>query len=358
MAEVKLGPISSKLLEPIEIRMKVKNNEVVDVNIKSAYVQRNIEKLAQGRNVFNTLYLVERVCGICSHAHTTPYCQAVEQILDQAIPERAKLTRVVVAELERIQSHLLFLFEITHIIGEKIQPVKILEIREKVLGALEMICGNRVHYGVNIIGGIRCNINEEIKQKIIRVMEDIRSQIKKCYIILHGIRRIKGIGILPKETARNMAVGPNARASGIDFDIRRDFPYAAYDEVGVDVKLRTEGDVMSRVCIRVEEILESINIVERALDLLSGHKDQFLGLPDIVQGEATSRVEAPRGTNEYKVTLNEAGFIEKLKIKTPTYRNIRVLRDILLGQNIKDAEIIIFSIDPCISCSCRYVYLE
>ena len=358
MAEIKLGPISSKLLEPIEIRMKVMKEEIVDVNIKADYAQRNIEKLAQGRNVFNALYLIERVCGICSHAHTTPYCQSVEQILDQAIPEKAKLTRVVVAELERIQSHLLNLFEITHIIGEKNLAMKIFKIKEKVLNTLEIIGGNRVHYGVNIVGGVRSDINNETKQKILRVMEDVKPQIKECYGIIADVRRMKGIGILPKEVARNVAVGPVARASGINCDIRRDFPYAAYDEVGVDVKLRTEGDVMSRVCLRFEETLESVNIVKRALDLLPGHKDQFSELRDIVRGEAVSCVEAPRGANEYIIKLNEAGVIEKLEIKTPTQRNIHVLRDILLGQNVEDSEIILLSTDPCISCACRYIYLK
>jgi Ni,Fe-hydrogenase III large subunit len=358
VVEVKLGPLSSNLIEPIEIQMRIVKKEIVDVKINADYAKRNIEKLALGRNMFNTLYLIERVCGICSHAHTTPYCQAAERILNVTISENAQLMRVILAELERIQSHLLNLFEITHILRLKNQSMKILKTREKILNMLEIIAGNRVHFGVNTIGGVRYFINSEIKQKIQKLIENVRPEIKKFWEIEANIKPKEGIGILSREKAVKTAVGPTARASGVDFDVRRDSPYAAYDEVGLDVKLRTEGDVASRVCVRLEETLESTNIIQRALDLLTGHKEKFPELPDLISGKAISIVEAPRGANEYYIRLNEAGDIDGLKIKTPTSHNIRVLRDILLNQKVEDSEIILTSIDPCISCACRYIYVK
>jgi Ni,Fe-hydrogenase III large subunit len=167
---------------------------------------------------------------------------------------------------------------------------------------------------------------------------------------------MENIGFLPKEKARNVAVGPIARASGVDFDLRRDAPYAAYDKIGVDVKLRTEGDVMSRMSLRLEELLESIDITKRALDQLPHYEDTSI-VAEIRGGHATSRVEAPRGENRYSIEIDEKGILQKLGIRTPTYSNLHVLRDILLEQNTEDLEIILLSIDPCISCACRRIYI-
>lgn len=357
--ELTLGPIDSKLIEPIQIQARVRNNTICDVNVRANYVQRNIEKLAQGKNVFSAVFLVERICGICSHAHTTPYCQAVERIVNQNPSEQAKYIRVIVAELERIQSHLLNLFEIVHLVGKNHLPLKILKSREAILDLLEMLSGNRVHYGVNKIGGVRCDINTKIKQKIVKGLKRQKLQIKEYLGLIEGAdmrHRMENIGFLPKEKAKDVAVGPTARASGVDFDLRRDAPYAAYDKVGVDVKLRTEGDVMSRMSLRLEELLESIEITKRALDRLPAHKD-ICGVAEIRWGHATSPVEAPRGENRYSIEIDERGRLQKLSIRTPTYLNLRVLRDILVEQNTKDLEIILLSIDPCISCACRRIYI-
>ncbi|MEM0049234.1 MAG: nickel-dependent hydrogenase large subunit [Candidatus Bathyarchaeia archaeon] len=353
MVEIQLGPISPTLLEPIAVKVSVLNGKIIDVNLKADYVYRKIEDLARGRNVFSLLPLVERVCGICSFAHITPYCQAVEHICSFEISEYAKLTRVILAELERIQSHLLYLFEVaTHIRERYSYSIKILKIREEILKLLEKIGGKRIHSGMNIIGGVRCNINTKMKRIIREKLDIITPKIKKLWEIEHNLSKKEGIGVLSREMAKSIAVGPTARASGVDFDVRRDMPYAAYDKLDLDVKVRTEGDVKARACLHLEETLESINLIRRALDFLPNFNEKFV-LPRIVSGEAKSYVEAPRGKNEYYVRLNESGNIEKLEIKTPTYHNINIMRDILLGQNIEDLEIILVSIDPCLSCACR-----
>lgn len=357
--ELTLGPLDSKLVEPIQIQARVKNSIICDVKVRANYVQRNIEKLVEGKDMLSAGFLVERVCGICSHAHTTPYCQAVERIVNQNPPEQAKYVRVIVAELERIQSHLLNLFEILHLIGNNHLPSKLLKSREAILDLLEMLSGNRVHYGVNKIGGVRCNIDDKIEQKIVKVLKRQKLQIKEYLGLVEEAdmrHRMEDIGFLSKGKAKDVAVGPTARASGVDFDLRRDAPYAAYDKVGVDVKLRTEGDVMSRVTLRLKELLESIEITKRALDTLPAYQD-VCGLAEIGGGHATSRVEAPRGENRYSIEIDERGLLQKLNIRTPTYSNLRALKDILLEQNVKDLEIILLSIDPCISCACRRVYI-
>ena len=194
------------------------------------------------------IYLIERVCGICSHSHSTCFIQAVEEIAKVEVPRRAMYIRTLVGELERIHSHLLWLGVAGHEIGFDTLFMYSWRDREKVMDVLADISGNRVNYGINTYGGVKRDITKEQLQKILKTI-DILEERTKYYVQvtreeLSIIKRLSTVGKLSKAEAIEFnAVGPVARASGVDIDTRRDDPYAAYDEVSFKVITDNHEDV-------------------------------------------------------------------------------------------------------------------
>ncbi|MEG1661836.1 MAG: nickel-dependent hydrogenase large subunit, partial [Clostridiales bacterium] len=235
------------------------------------YNHRGLEKACEARSYIQDLYIIERVCGICSHTHSTAFCQGVEELAGITITRRAAYIRVIMAELERLHSHLLWLGVAGHEIGFDTLFMYTWRDRELVLDMLAMLGGNRVNYGINTLGGVRRDITTEMMDRIRKVLDVIEEQ-DKYYIdlALHETTlaaRLSGIGKLSHEDAiKYGAVGPVARASNVADDIRATEPYAAYDQIKVTVITDDHCDVFGRVVVRVLEILESINMLRFAMD--------------------------------------------------------------------------------------------
>lgn len=244
------------------------------------YNHRGIEKLAQERNFIQTDVLVERVCGICSHSHAMTYAMCVEHIAGMEVPKRGQYIRVIISELERIHSHLLWLGIACHIIGHDSLFMHSWNDRERTMDLLEAITGNRVNYAMNTIGGARRDIDDAKRKMILETLDDLVVKMEPLTSFLTNDKtvamRTQGVGVLTTEDAiRIGAVGPHARASGVDIDVRRDAPYTSYEDFDFAVPVVASGDVFARVLVRVLETYESIKIVPPGCRHAAGRPHQL-----------------------------------------------------------------------------------
>lgn len=353
---VPIGPYHPALEEPIHAKLYTEGELIKDAEVFVGYNHRGIEKLATERNAIQTLVLVERVCGICSHSHALTYAMCVESINGLEVPKRGEYIRVITAELERLHSHFLWLGIACHIIGHDSMFMHIWDERELVMDLLEKMTGNRVNYAMVTVGGARRDIDDSLRRELLSACHKLKAPLDRISEIALTDKtialRTKGVGVLTKEDAIRMgAVGPHARASGVNIDVRRDAPYSAYGDFDFKVHTMDSGDVFARVIVRALECYESIKIIRQALENLPdtpinlGNK-----LPKIKEGIAVCRHEAPRGQLSHMVVGNGGLNNHRVSIHVPSYKNTPTVPHMLRGNSVADAGLIIASIDPCFSC--------
>jgi Ni,Fe-hydrogenase III large subunit len=353
---IPIGPYHPALEEPVHAKLYTEGEIIKDAEVFIGYNHRGIEKLATERNFIQTLVLVERVCGICSHSHAFTYAMAIENIAQMDVPKRGQYIRVIMAELERLHSHYLWFGIACHIIGFDSMFMYIWNAREKIMDILEEISGNRVNYGMVIIGGSRRDIDDEKRKKIITMLDDLEVSVKRIKEIFLSDKtialRTKKVGILTNEDAVRLGtVGPHARASGVSLDVRRDAPYSSYDDFEFSVPVVPDGDVFARVVVRVLEVVESMKIIRQALDNLpEGPINMGVKMPKVQAGEFTARHEAPRGQVVHYVVTDGGQTNYRISIHVPTYKTAPTVPVMLKNNTIADAGLIIASIDPCFSC--------
>jgi ech hydrogenase subunit E len=353
---IPIGPFHIALEEPYKIEVDCEGETVVGASLKVGFNFRGIEWLAQKKNLTKSIALLERVCGICSNVHSMTFCMAVERIGNVEVPARARYIRVVVAELERLHSHLLWAGVAAELMGFQTVFMQVFRLRERVMDLLESSSGNRVNYSMNRVGGV----NRELEVDAIRAgVREIREAVATSVIPLFTTdrtvaARCRGVGVLTREEAIAYgAVGPVARASGVDTDLRRDSPYLAYGELDFAVPTRPEGDVFARVVVRALEILESCKLVEQALDRMPAGPLHVGDVYAVPPGAAVARVEAPRGEVFYFVESNGSDTLARVKVRTPSFANIPTVAAMVKGAELADVPLIQAAVDPCYSCTDR-----
>jgi NADH-quinone oxidoreductase subunit D len=283
----------------------------------------------------------------------------MEEIAGIEIPERAKYIRSIIGELERIHSHLLWVGLAGHFLGYNTVFMWAWKYREPVLDLFEMITGNRNSYAMFKIG-----VRRDIENNMINQIRGLLDLIKKKTDMLTGAvmddpvihARTKGVGILTREDILNFnAVGPTARASGVDIDIRRDDPYAAYPLVNWKVITSKAGDVFAKAEVRLLEMYESISIIEQCLEGLKKEKEGEISVvvKEIPEGMGTGRAEAPRGEVFHFVLTDGSNYPVRHKIRAPSYVNIATFKKSCIGQTITDATLSLAAVDPCYCCTER-----
>ena len=354
---IPLGPYHIALEEPYKIELECEGERVVGASLEVGFNFRGIEWLAQKKSITQDIALLERVCGICSNVHSMSLCMTLERIGQIEVPQRGQYIRTVMAELERLHSHLLWAGVAAELIGFETLFMQIFRLRESVMDTLESISGNRVNYSMNRIGGVNRDIQD--RAKVLEVARDIRKLTENALIpILTTDKtvaaRCKGVGVLTRHDAIVYgAVGPVARASGINADLRRDQPYLAYDKVEFAVPVQTEGDVMARVIVRALEILESTRIVEQCLELMPEGEIHGGDVYSVPAGEAVVRIEAPRGEVFYFVASDGTDKPTRVKVRTPSFANIPAVEAMVIGSTFADVPLIQAAVDPCYSCTDR-----
>lgn len=359
---IPIGPQHPALIEPEYLKVSVDGETITDVEVNLGYLHRGIERLMQDKNYIQNIFLAERICGICSAAHTVAYSQAVENLLDIDVPERAKYIRTIILELERIHSHLLWAGVAGYEIGIDTVFMSAWKDREHVLDLLEEISGNRVTHGMSTIGGVRRDIASDILPKIEKIMDVVESRARYyADVFLNDkviLSRTECIGKLTRHDAEKYsAVGPTARASGIDYDIRND-RYANYGDIEWQTVTAKEGDVQAKAVVRLNELLVTASIVKQCVKKIPAGEIKSKAPQVVPANEAVSRVEAPRGELFYYARSNGTDKPERVKVRTPTYSNVLTLKPMLVGQQLADLPIIVASIDPCFSCTDRVTLID
>ncbi|MEM2983767.1 MAG: nickel-dependent hydrogenase large subunit [Candidatus Jordarchaeaceae archaeon] len=361
--KIPIGPQHPALKEPVNFTVEVDGEQVVDAKVRLGYNHRGIEKAAELRTYVRDIYLLERVCGICSHSHTTTFTQGVEELLDEEVPRRGLYIRTIVCELERLHSHMLWLGVAGHEIGFDTLLHYTWRDRELVMDFLEMISGNRVNYAMNTIGGVRRDISKDAIPKIKKGMDIFKERVNYylnlCINEPTVLKRTQGVGVLPPDVARKLgAVGPTLRASGINMDCRKDDPNAAYGEVPFEVVTWDTCDIFGRVAVRILEMIQSCNMIQWMLDHLPKDEIRLKLKRRVPEGEVLSRYEAPRGELIHYIKANGTDKPERVKIRTPSLANRPSVEYMLKGEYIADVPITIASIDPCLSCTDRITFVD
>ncbi|NJE05090.1 NADH dehydrogenase subunit [Thermococcus sp. M36] len=369
---VPVGPIHPALKEPIRVEAKVEGEKIVEVDVKRGFAHRGIEYMGMKRNAIQTLYLSERICGICSISHPYAFVVTAEKALGIEAPPRAQYIRTIIGELERIHSHILWLGVIAHEMGFDSLLFWTWKGRERLLDILELLTGNRINYSVFMIGGVR----RDIKQSHVKALEDMISyyrifneEMKEVFLADPVYKaRTRGVAQLSKKKALELnVVGPVARAAGIRMDIRQDIPYDAYADIGVravvpqDIVGEARGDAYDITMVRLYEIDQSLDIIEYCLDempegrLLAVEKyPALLAKIKRTQGEAIGAHEAPRGEVIHYLKFDGTRDGPAVwKVIAPSYNNINTWAPLLLGAEVADIPIVVAYIDPCMCCNDR-----
>lgn len=360
---VPVGPQHPALKEPELFSFELDGEKVLNADVRLGYSHRGIEKGCEGRNYIQSLYLIERICGICSHAHATCFSQGVEELLGLEIPKRAAYIRTIVGELERIHSHLLWIGVAAHEIGFDTMYMYAWRDREIVMDILEAVTGNRVNYSMNIFGGVRRDITDDQKRTIKEGLDALEKKtIYYRNVAVHEktfLMRTQKVGVLPYEIGRQLgACGPTARGSNIPDDVRKDDPYAAYGEIPFNVVTATTCDVFARAVVRVGELLESYKIIRYALDNMPEGPIAVKAPRKVPAGEVVSRYETPRGELLHYIKSNGSENPERVKVRAPSLGNAMPVKYMLEGYFVADIPIILAAIDPCFSCADRTVKIS
>ncbi len=353
---IPFGPQHPVLPEPIHLDLVVEDERVVEAIPSIGFIHRGLEKLVEKREYQDFVFIAERICGICSFIHGQTYCQAIEEIMKLEIPRRAVYLRTIWGELSRIHSHLLWLGLFADGIGFESLFMHSWKLREKILDIIEETTGGRVIFGTCKVGGVRRDIDADTLKRILVVLNDMEKELKEVtgtFLDDSSIKhRLVGVGVLTKEEAHLLgAVGPTLRGSGIAQDMRK-LGYAAFNELNFEPIIETSGDSYARTAVRIKEIFQSFDLIRQCIAKMpDGPIDmKVIGNPN---GEFFARTEQPRGEAVYYIKGNGTKFLDRMRVRTPTFANIVPLVKMLPGCHLADVPILVLTIDPCISCTER-----
>ena len=353
---IPFGPQHPVFPEPLQLRLVMEDEKVVEALPAIGYCHRGIEKLAEQKDYVQDVYLIERICGICSFMHSLNYCQGIEALMNVTVPDRARHLRVVWAELHRMHSHLLILGLLADSFGFENLFMQLWRARERILDIMEKTAGARVLLSVCSIGGVRRDVSPELQTEVLKSLDAVEQELSEILPALvndYSVKqRLVGVGVLPRDKAHDLgAVGPVARASGIAMDLRTQ-GYAAYGELDFKMVTGTAGDCYARTMVRVQELSTSAGLVRRALSRLPAG-DLSVPVKGNPTGETAARMEQPRGEPIFYIRGNGTKNLERFRARTPTFANLAPLLHMLGGCQLADVPVIVLSIDPCISCTER-----
>lgn len=354
---VPFGPQHPALPEPIHLDLVLEDETVVEAIPSIGFVHRGLEKLVERKDFIEYVYVAERVCGICSFLHGLGYCMAVEDIMKAEVPERASYLRVFWGELSRIHSHLMWAGLVADVLGFENLFMHCWRLRELALDIFDMTTGGRVIFSVCKIGGVRRDIPDEMMKRALDILdriEDGLGEIERVFLRDSSVRhRLKGVGVLTRQDAIDLgAVGPMARASGLELDMRH-LGYCAYPHLQFEIPTEEEGDCYARVALRLREVRDAIGLMRQcaAQSAAGGPIDtKITGNPD---GESFVRLEQPRGEVVYYARGNGTKYLNRFRLRTPTFANLPSLLHMLKGCQLADVSLLVAIIDPCISCAER-----
>jgi NADH-quinone oxidoreductase subunit D len=351
-----IGPSHPSTHGVFRMKATMDGEVIVELEPIFGYLHRGIEKIAEQRTYTGIIPLTDRLDYLSAMSNNLAHCIAVEKLAGIQVPERAEYLRVILAELQRIASHLIAAGALLNDCGAFMTPILyMLREREKILDLFEMVSGQRLTYTFIRPGGLAQDVPPEFLPALQKVVADLPrffdeyDQLLKENEIL--LARSKGVGILTREMAINSsASGPVLRASGIKWDLRKADPYSIYDRFEFEVPTGKAGDCYDRYWVRMLEMRQSLHIVEQAIQQMPAAGDIQAKVPALIRppvGEIYSRTEVPKGELGFYIVSDNSIAPYRYHIRGPSLLNLTALRDMIVGWKIADAILIFGSIDIC-----------
>ncbi|MCJ7445209.1 MAG: F420H2 dehydrogenase subunit FpoD [Methanotrichaceae archaeon] len=351
-----MGPQHAIVPGPFLLDVLVEGERVKKAFLDVGYIHKGIEKIMENRTWLQGITYTDRLCYLASLSNNECYCGVVERLLGITPPERAQYIRVILEELSRIQSHLLGTGEFLTLLGSATYSPFLYMIidREDILALIESVTGARITHTFVRFGGVRNDLPEGFIDKCRSVLKKVESRTNE-YIALFDQDpiyhlRMDNVGIITTEDAKLMGVaGPPLRASGVPYDMRKEDPILVYPDLDFKVISRTKGDASARIEVRLDEILESLRIIEQCLDRIpAGPIRTEEKIPKKVPaGEAYYRVEDPRGEMGIYAISDGTDKPYRVKVRGPVYAYFQALPPLLEGVYIADVVAIAGSMDAC-----------
>ena len=331
----------------------VDGEKVVDVEPHIGYLHRGSEKLCEGEQYAQIITLFDRLDYIANFNNEHVYCRAVEKIMGLEVSERSEYIRVILCELNRIASHMLFIATMGLDAGAMTPSMFCFRGRERIQGLFESVSGARMMHNYFRIGGLKEDVPEDFVQQVrdllVLIKEDTEESDKLLSFNEIFLARLKNVAAMSAEDAIDYGLtGPCLRASGVDYDVRKAAPYSVYDRFDFDVPVGLDGDCWDRYYLRVQEIYQSVRIVEQALDQLpAGEVTSSLGRRLIrpPAGEVYVRAENPRGEIGVYLISDGTDKPHRVKVRPPSFCNLSALRHMLKDCWIADAVVILGALD-------------
>lgn len=347
-----MGPQHPSTHGVLRLLLRIDGEVILDAFPDLGYLHRGIEKIAENRKYNQFLPFVDRIDYISGMLNEQGYCMAVEKLLGVQVPPRAEHLRVIVAELNRIASHLVWFGPFAMDLGAITPFLYAFREREKIIDLLESVSGQRLTYAYMRIGGVRFDLPEDFigkAQEFCKYFKPKVDEYEKLFtenVIF--LKRTKGIGILSQERAIDYGcTGPVLRGSGVKYDVRKDCPYSIYPELEFDIPTGEAGDSWDRYKVRIEEMRQSIRIIEQVIERLPAG-EIIARLPKAIKpapGEVYTRVESSRGDLGFFIVSDGSDFPYRLKIRAPSFSNLSVLRYLVRGLRVSDVVAVLGSID-------------
>jgi NADH-quinone oxidoreductase subunit D len=354
---VNMGPQHPSTHGVINLRLQLKGEVVEKVDPNVGFLHRAIEKIAEITPYVGFIPYTDRVDYLSAMFCNQGWCMAVEKLLGAEVPRRAEFMRVIACELNRIINHLIACGTMAMDLGAFTPFLHGIREREKVNDIMEKICGARLNYNYMRFGGVSRDFVPGLDREILAFLDRFEKFLPEFNRLITGNeifdRRLIHVGVIPKELAVAYSLGgPNLRASGVDFDIRRDFPYSAYPEfkfkVIVGEGYRGEvGDSFARYMVRIDEMKESARIVRQAIEGLpeGDYLAKVARNPVVPSGEVYSRVESNRGELGFHVISNGTDRPLRMKIRTGSFTAISIMPKVVPGLMVADLTAFFGSLD-------------
>ena len=349
---VNMGPQHPSTHGVFRMVLWVDGERVVDVEPHIGYLHRGSEKLCEGE-IFNQIVtLFDRLDYISNLNNEMAFCRAVEKLMGLEIPERAEYIRVILCELNRVASHLLFFGTFGIDAGAMTPIMYTFRDREKIQSMFEAVTGARMMHNYIRIGGVKNDVPDDFKQRMTALLAELRQGVDEADRLLSFseifLARTKGIGAITADRAISYGMsGPSLRASGVPMDVRKDAPYSVYDRFDFGIPIGQNGDSWDRYYVRVEEMRQSFRIIEQALEQLPDGPTitptRFILRPPA--GEVYVRGENPRGEIGVYIVSNGADRPYRVKVRPPSFCNLMALKELLKDTYVADTVVILGSLD-------------
>jgi NADH-quinone oxidoreductase subunit D/NADH-quinone oxidoreductase subunit C/D len=350
---INMGPQHPSTHGVLRLVVKLAGETVLGISPHVGYVHRGIEKMGEAQTVVQFTHLTSRLDYLSAHINNWGWVLAVEQALGLEVPERAEYVRVLMAELTRVSSHQLWWGVFGMDLGAFTPFLYGFRDREQVNDIFEKTCGTRLTMNYLGIGGLRADLHPEFERDVRAFVAYFRPLIEEYERLLSGNiiiqERTRGVGVLTAEQARSYGVtGPALRASGVDFDLRKNVPYGYYPRFDFKTAVATAGDSWARYAVRLEEMRQSLRIIEQALDQMPKEGPVRCKVPPILKvppGRYLSRVEAARGEIAFFLVGDNKVNAYRVKIRSPSFSNLSAFPAIVKGWRVADIVTILSTLD-------------